>query len=245
MAKSVIAPLVVPQRPDDQRGVGDLVKRREDGRETAPSTRPGQSPGARRARRRTRRRRRTAAPCAAASKSSRGAGHQASATPSRVPDRSRSAEHRAGRVPAPRRDGRHQRHPAAARSGHHRSRPGGRHPLLRAVELRRQPPPAAATRCRRGRRRRASPARRRRRAATPRPPTTPNRGAQLLGERADELGAVPAPVRPPTTATGSSASRGSWSGSASSGPVRRLLPAARRPPSRCSGIPAAAAMSAS
>ena len=131
----------VAQRPDDQHGVGDLVKQPRTPRETARSTRPGHTPGARRARRRTRRRQRVRLARRRRRTSSRGAGHQP------PPHRAGRPTGRAARAPRGPRRGPTARRRAPGRPAGVRSVPTGplrwRHPLLRAVELRRQPPPAA------------------------------------------------------------------------------------------------------
>ena len=195
----------VPQRPHEQQRVRDLAEGLEHRWRGRRSTRPGRTQGARRARARTPRPSPPAGPGCRRRTPVAAPRHQASATPSRMPARSRSAEHRAGgaAVPtAPR--------PATGSDGggpasHHRFVAGGDDPLLRAVELRRQPPPAARVGAAEAVLRRAARARRRRRAARPRPRPRSNLGPQLAGQRADELDAVPGARRPPPAQADSSA----------------------------------------
>ena len=98
-------------------------------------------------------------------------------------------EHRAGRVPSPRRRDRH-------RVGRRRSRlppqvdAVGDHPLLRGSRTAAAAAASGSSRCRRGRPGRAVRARRRRRAARPRP-RPPRTSVRAGRERADELDAVP------------------------------------------------------
>ena len=180
----------VAQRPDDQRGVGDLGQRREDrgGRRHRPDRagaeadaehvgEPGDDGGQ---------------PIP---------GVSVELPPGRPPpgfgDAEQGArpvpqaEHRAGRaVPPGRRDGdlvtrRRPGLPPQVRSG-------GRHPLLRAVQLRRQPPPAAGVGAAE-----AVGAEQLERAVGLEQPDRdrrhPEPRRQLPGERADQLDAVPGP----------------------------------------------------
>ena len=125
-----------------------------------------------------------------ASNSRRGPRHQASATPSRMPARSRSASTARAALPSP---GRGHRHRVGRR------RPGlppqvlaGRDdPLLGAVELRRQPSPAARV----GPVEAVLPEKFERAVGVEQPDRDRGRleprPAELVGERADELAAVP------------------------------------------------------
>ena len=182
----------VPQRPDDERGLGDLVERRGRSAGTAPSSPPGRRPGAGRARRRTRRRAADTQALVVTSNAPRGAGHQASATPSRMPARSRRPS-TARAAPLP--------HGAAAGTWSAAGGPAGHHRSC----------PSATTRC--SRQSNCGGSRRQRLDSAPPSPSWPNSssapsassshtataghaepGPQLRGERADELGAVLRPL---------------------------------------------------
>ena len=229
----------VAQRPDDQHGLGDLVKRpntparrrrRPDGavgqahaeHVGEPGDR-GRHPGPW-----WRRRSRRAAPA------------------------TRLRPRRAGRPPGPAAPSTARAAaPAPRRGGGHRSA-GGRPGQPPQVLARRRPPAApgsrtaaaaaasGSTRCRRGRPAPSSSSAPSASSSHTATAATPNRGPQLLGEGADELGAVPAPARPPRWCHGIV---GQPSGSSARLWLRRSRPRtaapgrARRRPSRAPAAP--------
>ena len=240
----------VPQRPDDQHGVRDLVERVENrGRRGRRSHRAVGQPQAR-ARRRTRRWRPSAWRACPDVEMVRGSGHQASATPSRVPVRSRSARIAPGGVAPPRRGGGH-RVTGGGPAGHHRSCPVRRPPAARGSRTGAAAAASGWTRCRRARPGRAVSSAPSASSSHTAAAAAPEPAAQLTRQRADELarrpwhrlgrapsaaipgiGAARRPLGPgPGCRSGGGGGGGSWRSTAAA--------------ISCAGRPAAAAMSVS